>query len=444
MTAHQRTGFHHLPVRVAAVTTAMVGLLYVVVAVVVATIAGKNLVAGIDNRLGQQLAAIEARPGYPALLAGGNVGDLDNDGDARRFDAPLLVWVRDPDGSVSMSAAAAPLPVELQAATGPQTASIGGVEMRLVGGPVTTDEGPGWVTIAQATGEATNATNTLILAEVLTAPALLLLVFVGALAIGRRVAGPIEHARVAQLAFTADASHELRTPLTVIEAETSLALSAAREPVADQQTLERIQDETHQLRGLVDDLLWLARFDSAPTAPAAEPLDLGALAATTSERFRAVCDQHGMRLATHVTGTASPIITAPAEWIARLLSVLLDNAVSHSPDGASVSVTVRAETGRVQLSVEDTGPGIPAQLRERIFDRFHRIDETPGGAGLGLAIADAIVRSTAGRWDIGDVPGGGARMSVSWVRTPGRAYNQPSAEQTEDAAQTAGSVTAQP
>lgn len=443
MTTGRRAGFHHLPVRVAAVTTALVGLLYLVVAVAVTLIAGKNLVASIDNRLAQQLAAIEARPGYPPQLVGGSVGDLDNDGDARRFDAPLLVWVRDPDGSISKSDAAAALPAELQSAPGPQTATIGGVEMRIVGGPLTTDDGTGWVTIAQAMGETANATNTLILAEVLTAPALLLLVFVGALAIGRRVAGPIEHARVAQLAFTADASHELRTPLTVIEAETSLALDSPREPGADQQTLERIQDETHELRRLVDDLLWLARFDSAPSVPTAEPMDLGALATTTSERFRAVCDQRGMSLAIQVTGSLSPIITAPPEWIARLLSVLLDNAVRHSPDGASVSVSVGAETGRVLLTVEDTGPGIPADQRGQIFDRFHRIDETPGGAGLGLAIADAIVRSTAGRWDIGDAPGGGARMSVSWARTPGRAYNQPSAEQAVDAAQ-AGGITAQP
>ena len=120
------------------------------------------------------------------------------------------------------------------------------------------------------------ATNTVVLAELLTAPLVLLVVFFGALPIGRRVAGPIEHARVAQLAFTADASHELRTPLTVIEAETSLALGRNGAP-RNSNALGRIQDETLHLRRLVDDLLWLARFDSAPSMPVAEPLDLGAL-----------------------------------------------------------------------------------------------------------------------------------------------------------------------
>jgi signal transduction histidine kinase len=315
--------------------------------------------------------------------------------------------------------------------------------MRLLGGPIDTESGPGWVTIAQTTGEATNAGNTLVLAEVLAGPALLLVVFGGALAIGRRVAGPIERAHMAQLAFTADASHELRTPLTVIEAETSLALQSAREPAADRQTLERVQDEAVQLHRLVDDLLWLARFDSAPKLPEAAPLDLGALAITTAERFAAICEQRGMRLGTTVTGSLAPVITAPPAWIARLLSVLLDNAVRHSPAGASVTVSVAAEAGQVQLTVEDTGPGIPVAQRANIFDRFHRASEAPGGAGLGLAIADAIVRSTGGHWEIGDAPGGGARISVRWQRSPGHAFDQPSVEQAAEAGQP-GSITVRP
>lgn len=441
MNAPHPTGFHHLPVRVAAVTTAVVAALYIVVAVAVAVIVGQNLVATIDARLAQQLAAIEVRPDILRDLTRGGVGDLDHDGDARRFDAPLLVWVRGPSGDSYQSDSTASLPADLMDATGPTTATIGGAQMRLVGGPLNNASGSGWVTIAQTMGEAINAGNTLILAEVLTAPAVLLLVFVGALAIGRRVGGPIERARVAQLAFTADASHELRTPLTVIEAETSLALQSPREPTADQGTLERIQDESRELHRLVDDLLWLARFDSAPSAPESEPIDVGALATTTSERFRAICEQKGMSLATWVTGGASPVITAPPEWIARLLSVLVDNAVRHCPAGASVTVTVTGESGRVHLIVDDTGAGIPFEQRAHIFDRFHRASETPGGAGLGLAIADAIVRASAGHWDIGDAPGGGARMAVWWPRSPSRAFDEPSLEQTEEADQ-AGNLTA--
>lgn len=437
MSAASGAGFQRLPVRVAAITTAIVAVLYVIAALAVLTISRNNLVANIDARLARQLAAIQTSPDVVDEALGGEAADLDNDGDARRFDAPLVVWVTGVGGSSYKSDSTAVLPADLATATGPTTATIGGTDMRLVGGPLTAADGSGWVTIAQTLGEVTSAGNTLILAEVLTAPLLLLVVFVGSLLVGRRVAGPIEQARVAQLAFTADASHELRTPLTVIEAETSLALQSEREPAAYQQTLVRIQDETLHLRRLVDDLLWLARFDSAPMAPAAQPIDVGALAVTTAERFRAICDQRGMSLSTNVTGSVSPVITAPPEWIAQLLSVLLDNAVRHSPDGASVTVTVSGDTARVQLTVEDTGPGIPPEQRDQILSRFHTASETHEGAGLGLAIADAIVRSTAGHWDIGDAASGGARMSVWWQRSPGRAFDRPSQEQTGEREQAA-------
>jgi two-component system sensor histidine kinase RstB len=81
-----------------------------------------------------------------------------------------------------------------------------------------------------------------------------------------------------------------------------------------------------------------------------------------------------------------------------------------------VTVAVAGDGSRIALTVDDSGPGIPETERSRIFDRFHRANDATGGAGLGLAIADAIVRATNGRWRIGTSPSGGARMSVSWPR----------------------------
>ena len=113
----------------------------------------------------------------------------------------------------------------------------------------------------------------------------------------------------------------------------------------------------------------------------------------------------------------------------RLVGVLVDNATKYAPPGGAVAVRVAAGGGRVRLVVDDTGPGIPLEQRARIFDRFHRATDEQGGAGLGLAIADAVVRATGGRWTVGDAPGGGARLAVTWPRALAAA-TQPAAEVT--------------
>ncbi len=143
---------------------------------------------------------------------------------------------------------------------------------------------------------ATQTESTLIVAEVGIGCALLIFVFLGALVVGRRVALPIERARQRQLEFTADASHELRTPLSVIEATATLALARERDPAWDASAFDRIDGELKRTRRLVDDMLWLARFDSPGEAPQAEPVDLSILAAQTADRFRAVAETRGQSL----------------------------------------------------------------------------------------------------------------------------------------------------
>jgi signal transduction histidine kinase len=134
------------------------------------------------------------------------------------------------------------------------------------------------------------------------------------------------------------------------------------------------------------------------------------------------------------------LISAPPEWIDRLAGVLVDNACRYAGPDGQVRIQVRFLGNRASLIVEDSGPGIPEADRPRLFDRFHRATEpgpaaasrssaaasrhsaAPGsavaghgsGAGLGLAIGDSIVRSTGGRWHVGDSPLGGALFSVSW------------------------------
>jgi signal transduction histidine kinase len=259
------------------------------------------------------------------------------------------------------------------------------------------------------------ARTTIIVAELLIAPLLLGAVFLGAVAIGRRVATPIEQARRRQLEFTADASHELRTPLSVIEAHTSLALMQDRSPAWYRNAFGQVDHEARRMRRLIDDLLWLARFDDGKASPVPEPLDVSVLAEQAVARFDVVAEARHLTLSVRPAASES-IVAVPAEWLDRLLGVLIDNACKYSPDGGQVEVRVAVDGQRVRLTVDDSGPGIPEADRARIFDRFHRAVGGSDGAGLGLAIADAVVRATGGRWQVGSASLGGASMSISWPR----------------------------
>jgi len=390
-------------IRVALGATALVALVYVAAAVALFAIVTNNLTSQIDARL---TGSLQSLTGQPTPDHGG----FDAPPGGPRFGPQLLVWTIRADGTVASNTTDADLPASARQPGGPQTVTIGGVAVRIVGETIA----PGFtVVVGQTIDSVGQAQSTLLLAEAIIGPVLLLLVFLGAVAIGRRVAAPIEEARHRQLEFTADASHELRTPLSVIEAETSLALGRERDAVWYQAAFVRVDGESKRIRRLLDDLLWLARFDATRGAPHAEPVDVGLLANQAVDRFRSVAEARQLRLGLDIQADATAI-SAPPEWLDRLMGVLLDNACKYAPAGGTVQVGVGRESGRVRLTVEDAGPGIPAEEQDRIFDRFHRATDSAGGAGLGLAIANEIVRATGGRWRIGTSPLGGASVSVAW------------------------------
>jgi signal transduction histidine kinase len=294
------------------------------------------------------------------------------------------------------------------------TAVVAGTELRLAGTTIGDDR----VVVAQSMEQVSDAQRTIVLGELAIAPFLLGTVFLGAVAIGRRVAAPVEAAHRRQVEFTADASHELRTPLSVIEAHTSLALAQDRDAAWYRGAFQRVDRESKRMRRLLEDMLWLARFDAAQATPSAEPVDLGVLASQAADRFGAVAETRHLDLRVRIA-PAPVVVAAAPELLDRLLGVLLDNACKYAPEGGIVEILVGLEGGRAVVTVDDSGPGIPEEEREQIFDRFHRASATPSdaqGAGLGLAIADAIVKATGGRWSIGSSPQGGARFSVGWAR----------------------------
>lgn len=200
--------------------------------------------------------------------------------------------------------------------------------------------------------------------------------------------------------FLADASHDLRTPLSAIIAGAEQLLRGDPEREIREQRLVELVREARRSARLVDDLLFMARLDSPADAPMTldcRPLDLAALAA------QRVTELHLRRpdLRVELQAAASvPTIVADPDALTRCLANLLDNAAAATPPGALVRVTVTGNATAATVAVTDTGGGVPAEDRERIFDRFVRAgadaSRSRAGSGLGLPIARAIARAHGG------------------------------------------------
>jgi len=406
--------------KVAAVATAAIACVYVIGAVVFNLVLARHMTDQTDARLAARLSAAQYDPAALSqpvtrrnTTRGVDLGDIDADS------APVFLWSADTRGNITEHSPGAPaLPAALLAAY-PRRAGFAFTAGLASVGPFRLElarASGGWLIAGQSVAGDAHTRRLLLYGEIVAGPFLLLAMFLGLLVVGLRALAPVEQSRRRQLEFTADASHELRTPLSVIRAEADVALSAPREAAEYRDALTRIQGESQRLRQLVDDMLWLARFDSRPPPPGDEPVDLATLAQACADRFRAV----GPAVSAD-TPEGAVLISAPPEWIDRLAGVLVDNACRHAGPDGQVRIQVRAQGSRVSLTVEDSGPGIPEAERPHLFDRFHRAlhaeEGDPAGqhgAGLGLAIGDSIVRSTGGRWHVGDSPLGGALMSVSW------------------------------
>ena len=394
--------------KVAAVTTAAIAAVYVVCVTVLNLVVSAHLTAQVDGRLGDRLDDLRQHPAelIQRVSRPGGVPDGDDDDDG----SPVIGWLVGAGGRLVASTPGAPaLPAGLTARTWDGqtiTAALGrsgSFRLKLSG------TGAGLLVVGFSLAADGRVERWLLISEVTAGPVVLLAMFAGSLLIGLRAQAPVEQSRRRQLEFIADASHELRTPLSVIRAETDLALASPRKAAAYRDTLVRIRGETERLRRLVEDMLWLARFDSQPPPPDEGPVDLATVAQACADRFRSV----GPAVTASVTAEPA-LVNAPPEWIDRLAGVLLDNACKYAGPGGHVQVGVAATGNRVTLTVEDSGPGIPADQRPRLFDRFSRATEQASGTGLGLAIGDSIVRSTGGRWEVADSPLGGARLAVSW------------------------------
>lgn len=366
-----------------------------------------RLTTQADGRINLALAraadlSLHPNPGASNPSSSDN-GDLD--------DAPVFFWYVPDHGSVVPLAVGAPALPAGRWSTRPVTRTVGGAPFRF--GAVR--RAHGWVVAGQSVAEVRRVGSALVLPEVLFGLLLALATLVGSFLVALRASAPVDLVRRRQAEFTADASHELRTPLSVVEAEVDLALRRRRAPDEYEAVLRRIAGESRRLRRIVDDLLWLARADSgSETIVDGETADVEAVVASCVDRFDAVATRNDVALGFTAEGQGSGMVQAPAELVDRLAGVLIDNACKYAGTQGTVSVLVQSGPARVVLRVDDSGPGIPADQRAEVFDRFHRATSGAEGSGLGLAIADSVVRMTRGAWSVGTSPLGGARMEVSW------------------------------
>jgi two-component system, OmpR family, sensor kinase len=223
-----------------------------------------------------------------------------------------------------------------------------------------------------------------------------------------------EAALARQREFVADASHELRTPLTSILA--NLELLETELAGEQQEMAASALRSSRRMRRLVADLLLLARADAGREATMA-PVDLAAIAREAAAEAGALSTDHPISL-----DAPGPVtVTGVADDLHRLAANLVENALIHTPSGTPVTVSVRREGASAVLEVADRGPGVPPEMRERVFERFARAGGDHGagrrGSGLGLAIVRAVTDAHGGTVQLADAEGGGARLVVTLPAT---------------------------
>jgi two-component system phosphate regulon sensor histidine kinase PhoR len=210
--------------------------------------------------------------------------------------------------------------------------------------------------------------------------------------------------------FVANVSHELRTPIAAVRAAVeTLQGTAIADPEAAREFVSIIDRHAARLHHLVEDLLELSRIEAKELKLSLERVDVGAAIAHATELLAIAAGKKNIRLTSHIAPDA-PAAYADPRALGHVLGNLIDNAIKYAPEGSTVAIAARPHGGGVQVSVQDTGPGIEAKHLPRLFERFYRVDpgrsRQLGGTGLGLAIvkhlaeamdASVSVESTLGR-----------------------------------------------
>jgi heavy metal sensor kinase len=214
--------------------------------------------------------------------------------------------------------------------------------------------------------------------------------------------------------FTADASHELRTPLTALKSVGEVALRSGADLEASREVIGSMLEEADRLARLVDSLLTLSRADAGRVKLTPEPTDLGALAREVTGHLGVLAEEKHQALSVEANGE-TPVRVDPLVLRQAVIN-LVDNAIKYCPNGKAIRIVVGSRGGDATLEVQDEGPGIAPEHRERVFDRFYRIDTSRsrelGGTGLGLAISKWAVEANGGKLELESEVGKGSRFRI--------------------------------
>ncbi len=299
-----------------------------------------------------------------------------------------------------------------------RTAEVANVPIRVLTVPLVRPEGTFYVQVIQDRTAEVRTLDTVVLVLGIGGLIVVIVAFGFGTIYARRALVPIRESLAAQRTalrrqreFAADASHELRTPLTVIRSSVEHLRRHADQPVsAVGEALDDIGAEVDHLTGLVEDLLLLARSDSGAIALDRLPVELDDVAVVAASGLGQFASSRGVRLA--VDPEPASVVGDPTR-LRQLVTILVDNAIRHSPRDGEVAIRVRSNGDGSTLTVEDDGPGIRDEDLPRVFERFWRAPGAPsGGTGLGLAIAKWIVEHHDGTIVAGNRPEGGARFTV--------------------------------
>ncbi|MGN6667179.1 MAG: sensor histidine kinase [Trinickia sp.] len=219
-----------------------------------------------------------------------------------------------------------------------------------------------------------------------------------------------------QRQFIADAAHQLRTPLTLLDTQVQCARQTVDDGPALNDALEGIHRTSRKMTEMTNQLLLLARAESAPSPVPNVPVDMRQVVSSVLEELILAAQRREMDLGAELEDESDLRVAGTEQLLTALVANLVDNAIRYTQEGGFVTAQCRREGDEVVLEVIDNGPGIPAEMRAHIFERFYRGMTNVEGTGLGLSIVQRIAQSHGGT--VGVAPGKGRVGLVATVRLP--------------------------